>query len=216
MKKLDESKVRYIIRERRKGKPCSMIAKEMDISTRWVQKLCKRYSGVPISAISYPKPLGRPQNGLPGRREHSAVLSGVSDDCSGAVALEGEIERTTGIHIPHSIIHSILRDADIAEEQSKKSKRRKWIRYERTHSNSMWHTDYKQLDDGRWFLCYLDDASRFVPAWGVFNEATTENALKVLDEAIANHGKPASIMTGSWFAVLCQRVRNQEQGRIQI
>ena len=65
----------------------------------------------------------------------------------------------------------------------------------------MWHTGYKQLDDGRWFICYLDDASRFVTAWGVFSEATTENAIAVLEEAIKCHGKPASIMTdrGSQF-----------------
>ena len=201
MKKLDESKVKRIIREKRKGTPNCTIAKEAGISVRWVQRLCKRYSGVPIDKISYPLTMGRPKNSLPGRREHSAVLSALSDDCSGAISLEKEIEQTTGMHIPHNRIHPLLKDADMAEEQSRKSKRRKWIRYERTHANSMWHTDYKQLDDGRWFICYLDDASRFVTAWGVFEEATTENALKVLDEAITNHGKPASIMTdhGSQF-----------------
>ena len=65
-----------------------------------------------------------------------------------------------------------------------------------TYSNSMWHTDYKHLDDGRWFLCYEDDASRFVTGYGMFEHATTENALTVLEEAIKNHGKPASPMTG--------------------
>ena len=30
---------------------------------------------------------------------------------------------------------------------------------------------------------------------GMFEHATTENALAVLEEAIKNHGKPASIMT---------------------
>ena len=201
MKKLDESKVRWIIRESRKGTPSSTIAENAGVSVRWVQKLCRRYSGVPIDKIAYPGTLGRPKKSLPGRREHSAVLSAVSDEYSGAVYLEGKIEETTGMHIPHSTIHVMLSDADIAEAQSKKSKRRKWIRYERTHSNSMWHTDYKQLPDGRWFICYLDDASRFVTAWGAFPEATTENALAVLDEAIKHHGKPASIMTdhGSQF-----------------
>ncbi|MCE2508350.1 MAG: hypothetical protein J4G04_03490 [Nitrosopumilaceae archaeon] len=62
------------------------------------------------------------------------------------------------------------------------------------HSNSMWHTDYMQLDDGRWFICYLVDASRFVTAWGGFPEATTENAIAVLEEAIKRYGKPASII----------------------
>ena len=44
-------------------------------------------------------------------------------------------------------------------------------------------------------MCYEDDASRFVTGYGVFEHATTENALVVLEEAIKNHGKPASIMT---------------------
>ena len=60
----------------------------------------------------------------------------------------------------------------------------------------MWHTDYKHLDDGRWFLCYEDDVSRFVTGYGMFEHVTTENALAVLEEAIKNHSEPASIMTG--------------------
>ena len=57
------------------------------------------------------------------------------------------------------------------------------------------------LSDGRWLLCYEDDASRFVTGYGVFKNATTEHALAVLKKAIAHHGRPASIMTdhGSQF-----------------
>lgn len=115
--------------------------------------------------------------------------------------MEARIEEETGIHIPHNTIYEILMENGLASEESGRKKRRKWIRYERTHSNSLWHTDYKQLDDDRWFLCYEDDASRFVTGWGVFKEATTENALTVLEGAIKRHGKPASIMTdhGSQF-----------------
>ncbi len=102
---------------------------------------------------------------------------------------------------PHNTIHRILRDEDLASEESRKGKKRRWIRYERTYSNSLWHTDYKLLDDGRWFLCYEDDASRFVTGYGMFDNATTENALRVLDQAIRNHGKPAAVMMdhGSQF-----------------
>ena len=87
----------------------------------------------------------------------------------------------------------------MAASQPKKRKRRKWIRYEWTYSNSLWHTDWKQIHgvmhDSKWFLCYEDDASRFVTGYGIFDEATTENALIVLNEAIKNHGIPAAIMT---------------------
>ena len=59
----------------------------------------------------------------------------------------------------------------------------------------MRHTDYKHLDDKRWFVAYRDDASRFITRFGVFEHATGENAITVLHDAISNHGRPASILT---------------------
>ena len=56
--------------------------------------------------------------------------------------------------------HEILKDGKMARNEPKKSGRRKWVRCERAHSNSMWRTDYKQLDGGRRFLCYEDDSPR--------------------------------------------------------
>ena len=199
--KLDNSKVRWIVREKSKGiKTNAEIAESMNISVRGVQKLWARHRGKVSSEISHPKPMGRPEVGLPGRREHSAVLAFQSvPSCSGT--RQDLIKENIGTHIPNMTIHKILREENLAQKQPKKSKKRKWVRYEREYSNSLWHTDYKMLDDGRWFLCYEDDASRFVTAYGVFTEATTHNALAVLDEAIKNHGKPACIMTdhGSQF-----------------
>ena len=201
MSKLDESKVRWIISQKRKGTANSRIAEAMGISVRWVKKLCARYGSTSTEKIVYPLPMGRPRDSMPGRREHSAVLTARRENHVGAVRLHKRIAESTGMNIPYNRIHRILRDEDLASEQPKKSRRRKWVRYERTHSNSLWHTDYKLLDDGRWFLCYEDDASRFVTGYGMFEHATTENALAVLDEAMRNHGKPASIMTdrGSQF-----------------
>jgi putative transposase len=199
MTKLDCAKVEWIVREKRNGTPAVDIARQMGVSPRWVQKLAKRYKTG--GSVSFPLQMGRPKRSPPGRRELSAIFSAVTKEKCGAVSVEKAVDRDTEIHIPHNTIHKTLRDSDIAHEQPKKGRRRKWVRYERTYSNSMWHTDYKQLDDGRWFLCYEDDASRFVTGYGVFEHATTENALAVLDEAIKNHGKPASILTdrGSQF-----------------
>jgi putative transposase len=199
MSKPDESVVEWIIREKRKGRRNKQIAETAGVSMRWVQRLWARYKDSPN--ITYPLPMGRPVKGLAGRLEHSSVLTAKNGRRQGARAMEARIEKETGIHIPHNTIHEILMENGLASEESGKKKRRKWIRYERLHSNSLWHTDYKQLDDGRWFLCYEDDASRFVTGWGVFKEATAENAIIVLEGAIKRHGRPASIMTdhGSQF-----------------
>ena len=81
-----------------------------------------------------------------------------------------------------------------------------------THSNTLWHTDFKQLDNGQWFLCYEDDASRFVTGYGVFDKDTTENALDVMCKAIAAHGKPASIMTDHGAQFFANESEKKQKG----
>ena len=128
-----------------------------------------RYIYADSDKIVYPAPMRRPEDGIPRRRKHSAVLAARTEDRLDAVRLHGIIRGSTGINIPCNKIHQILGDEDLASEHPKKSRRRKWIRFERvTYSNSMWCTDYKLHDDGRRFLCYEDDASRFVTGYGVF------------------------------------------------
>ena len=104
--------------------------------------------------IVYPAPMGRPEDGALGCREHSAVLTARTEERLGAVRLHGIIMDSTGINIPYNKIHQISRDENLASEHPKKSKRRKWIRFERvTYSNSMRYADCKLLDDGRRLLC---------------------------------------------------------------
>ena len=177
----------------------------MGVTPRWIQRLWAMHQNRAARDITHPAPMGRPPNGMPGRREHSAGLSARHEDHAGAAALRRIIAQQTGMNIPHGTVHHILRDEGLAEAHPKKGGRRKWVRYERKYSNSLWHTDWKQIrgrmHDSRWFLCYEDDASRFVTGYGIFDNATAENALAVLEDAIKNHGRPASIMTdhGSQF-----------------
>ena len=137
MAKLDESKVRYILRKSRNGISTATITKEMNVSTRWIRKLCARYRNVNLKDVAYPMRMGRRPNGMPGRREESAVLTYRQAVHLGATEIEDVIEETTGIHIPHNTIHDMLKSMGLANTESKKSGKRRWVRYERTYSNSM-------------------------------------------------------------------------------
>ena len=198
--KLSTGRVRWIIRQKRMGETNARIAQSMGVSPRWVKKIWSRYRYADINTISYESRAGRRVSSAYGRREHSAVLSARGNEHLGASILRARIRKRSGLNIPKAVIHSVMVENGMARgEPRKKKKRRRWVRYERTHSNSLWHTDWKQIrggmHDGRWFLCYEDDASRFVTGYGIFDNATTENALRVLDGAVKNHGRPASIMT---------------------
>ena len=166
----------------------------MCVSVRWVQKTWAGHKAHAAGQISHPAPMGGPLQGMPGRREHSAVPPARQAEHAGAVALQRIMASQTGMNIPHGAIHAVLKDENMAETHPKKAKRRKCVRYEREHSNSLRRADWKLLDDGGRFPCCEDDASRFVTGYGAFEGAATENALAVLERAVADHGKPASTM----------------------
>ncbi len=136
MQKLDPVKISWIIREKENGAKNADVAHSIKISTRWVQKLYSQYrnsENIPVLG----KP-GRPKRIITEEMREAAESAFEKFKCS-AVFLE-KILDADGIHIPHNTIHQILRSKGLAEVQPKKRKRRKWIRFERTYSNSMWHT----------------------------------------------------------------------------
>ncbi len=63
------------------------------------------------------------------------------------VLLEKLIERLWNPHSPNTIYRVMLKH-DFVEENMNKKKRRKWVRYERTHSMSLWQGDWKSLERG--------------------------------------------------------------------
>jgi len=105
-----------------------------------------------------------------------------------------------------------MRDRGLAETPPKKNRRRKWVRYERTYSNSMWHTDWKLLDDRRCIICYQDYASRLIVHYGIFENATGYNAITVLREAIDKHGRPASILTDHGYQFYANQSEYKTKG----
>ena len=107
--------------------------------------------------------------------------------------------------ISYSSICRIMKGNGLVTPSAAKSRKRKWIRYERRHSNSMWHTDWHIMKDPRFrglnLITFLDDASRRVTGAALFTEATSENAVAVLRQAIKRVGTPATILSdnGSCF-----------------
>lgn len=131
---------------------------------------------------------------VPSREEKVRVVYAYSQWKLGATFLERIFRRQNTV-IPHNLIQRILNEAELGVRLDKKVKRKDWVRYERKHSNAMWHIDWTTLD-GRWLIAFQDDASRKIVGWGVFDAATTKNSIQVLEEAIKTHGTPKSILTG--------------------
>jgi len=192
MVKLNKRKLEWIIWEmKRRQLSVYQIAKQQKINKRHAYRMYTRY--LEEGELPIPKPPGRKPKEI-SQEEMDRVRKAHEDNAgAGAIAIE-KILQDEGISMPHNRIHKILIRAGLAHEQLAKKKRRKYVRYERKHSNSLWHTDWFEYK--RWkYILYEDDASRLITGYGMFKKATTENSIKVFDSAIDGWGKPKQVMS---------------------
>jgi len=99
------------------------------------------------------------------------------------------------VPISHNTIYQILVGAELNNPID--GPRKTWgkKRFQRTEPNQMWQADFKLTDDDRWMLTYLDDHSRFIPGSEISDDATSRNAIYLLQDCIDEYGAPKQILT---------------------
>lgn len=215
-RKLNKRKVRWIVRQVDKQQlSIRRIGRIQNISTRWVREIYRKYRGKNLyKDIKFKKSGRKPKPLL--ETEINLIKKIYSQYFVGAVNIE-KILRSMQISISHNRIHKVLLKESLSKTEPKKSKRRKWIRYERKHSNSLWHTDWFEID-GKQAIAFEDDASRFISGFGVFSNATARNAATVLEQAVNQYGKPKQLITdhGTQFISLSREdCENPEPNEFQ-
>jgi len=203
MKKPNQRKIKWILGEMERGElSVNKIARIQKITPRWARELYRRYKET--SQYPYPRKPGKKPKPI-SEEDISRVLAMKNKHpLSGALTIEKLLDRE-GKHIPHNRIHRILKEKGLAKSEPKKQKRRKWIRYERKHTNSLWHTDwFENVENGNKMILYEDDASRFIPKGKVFSHATAENSKSVLKDTLIEYYKPKQVISdhGTQFTSL--------------
>ncbi len=86
-------------------------------------------------------------------------------------------------------------------------------KFAREHSNTMWQTDFKLLDNDNWICTYLDDHSRFITHGREFSEnPSTEIALEIFMKASKKYGFPEQVLTDQGSEFYCTPKTGKEQG----
>lgn len=188
MKKLNKKKIKWIVKEvERRELGVWTIAQTQKITKQHAYRIAKKFKNHEPEF----KRCGRKPKQITDE-ERNIVIQAYKEIRASAVMIEQYLDEK-GIHINHNRIHRILLEAKLAKEEHRKKNRRKWVRYERKHSNSLWHTDWFEFK-GKPCIIYIDDASRFIPSHGEFTNANTENSLKVFHKGL-KYGKPKQVMS---------------------
>lgn len=197
MSKLSVKQRRWLVKKRLYGFDVDWICDELDIHRDtvyyWMQRFHKEgWKGL-IFKSHKPHTIHRtPQETV------DYIIKLRESRGWGPNRIEGHIKRDKpeGVElVGHSTVYRIICQAGLNKplEEPRKTWGKK--RFQRSKPNEMWQTDWKLTRDDEWMITYLDDHSRFIPASNVFDNANTENALDVLQQAIEEYGKPQQILT---------------------
>jgi len=169
------------------------IALSQKVTSRTVQSLVKTYKEYGWDGLKDHK-TGRPETSLNSNAE-IIILDLRKRFGYGACRIE-QLLKGKGFSISHRQIEKVLVRNGMVKPNPKKQKPRKWVRYELPNPNDMWHTDWSfdPFTNGN-VTVYIDDRTRLITGFGQFKHQTTENTLAVLYSAVAEYGKPKSIMT---------------------
>ena len=193
MYKLTFEKRVWIVKQRSKGIPTKDVALSQCVTERTVQKIVRKYKEQGLDALRDYK-TGRPETCL-NKNAEIIILDLRKQYRHGACHIE-QILKRKGFGISHRQIEKLLVRNDLVEQNIKKQKSRKWVRYELPNPNDLWHTDWtydpytqKQLS------VYIDDKTRLITSYGICRRANAENSIALLKAGIASYGKPKTVMT---------------------
>lgn len=114
----------------------------------------------------------------------------------GPTKMEGHLDSHFNVHIPHNRIHQLFVEKNLNNPIGKPRKTWGKTRWERQHSMSLWQGDWKDINsESDPMLTFYDDHSRFVVASRRFSEATTENVIRLVEQAFRRYGRPGQILT---------------------
>ena len=191
-----------------KGRRVSAVAAELGVTPRRIRRLRAEFREA--GSVHFPRPPGRPAL-QPPSQEVQLVLDAYRLEKVGVLRTAISLRRA-GHDISYQRVCRIMKENGLVVLSEVKSRKRKWVRYERKHSNSMWHIDWHTMKDPRMkglcLITFLDDASKCVTGAGLFGQTTSENAVTVLRQAICGFGVPATILPDNGSCFVGVRRRN--------
>lgn len=122
MKKLNDKKVAWIVREKQKGTKNKTIALIQKISVRRVRQIYSQYRKT--NQLPKLKKCGKPEPEPMSEEQKNLIVNEHEKTRLGALYLEKHIERKHKIHIPHNRIHMALLEKGFSRIEPNKRKQR--------------------------------------------------------------------------------------------
>lgn len=211
MKRIGKKKEKWIVRRYLAGMPTKLIAAHLQISTRVVYKKIANYKKVGKKSFEE-RTIGKPKQETNGKCKKRVKEYWEKFQC-GSVKLH-RIMAKDGYGISQYKIQQIMDEFKLTAPCPKRRGQRKYCSYRWPEEFMVLHTDWgvcpvtkKQL------IAYIDDHSRFIMGYGLYDNATTENTLNCLYRVLFEHGIPYAIITDRGSPFYANKIGKKQKGK---
>jgi len=193
MYKLTFKKRVWIVKQYLNGISASKLAISQNVHRRCVYQLMEKYKQFGWGGLKDSK-TGRPEIVL--NRNAEVVILDLRNRYKYGACMIEQLLKSRGFSISHRQIEKVLVRNNMVVPNVKKQKSRKWVRYEMPNPNDLWHTDWSYDPyTGKQLSVYIDDRTRLITSFGIFQRATADITIALLRSGIAEYGKPKAVMT---------------------
>lgn len=207
---MEINKQKWIIRKYLAGMPTKQIAAHLQIPLSTTYGIIKNYKN--FGKIIEAKSIGRPKE-LINKNCQTWILSEWQKYQCGSVKLH-KIMKKQGVGISQRKIQQILVENTLCAPCPKRRGQRKYCSYRWPSYTMVLHTDWTHCPiTGKDLIAFIDDHSRFIVGYGLYEGATTQNTLYCLYRCIANFGIPYAIITDRGSHFYANKIGKKKQGK---
>jgi len=180
------------------GMPARLIASHLQISHMTVYRIIANYKKFGKTIPT--KSIGRPKQEITTNFKEIIRAEWQTFQC-GSVKLH-TLLKMKGFGVSQRKIQQIMDEFNLTAPCPKRRGQRKYCSYQWPKEFIVLHTDWTNCPTTKkQLIAFIDDHSRYILGYGLYDNATTENVLNCLYKILFEHGIPYAIITdrGSCF-----------------
>lgn len=209
-RKMEEKKQKWVIRRYLAGMPAKLIAAHLQTSLKTVYRVIKHYKN--FGKIIDPKSKGRPRANLNKKCKELIRQEWQKYQC-GSVKLH-LIMRNKGFSVSQRKIQQVLDENSLTAPCPKRRGQRKYCSYRWPSGFMVLHVDWAICPiSKKHIIAYIDDHSRFIVGYGLYDKETAENTLNCLYRVLFEHGIPYAIISDRGAQFYANKLGKKEKGK---
>ncbi len=207
---MEKRKQGWVVRRYLAGMPTKKIAAHLQTSKRTVQRVICHYKN--FGKTKDIKPVGRPKREINGDYKKKVKDHWQKFQC-GSVKLH-KILSMKGFGVSQRKIQQIMNENRLTAPCPKRRGQRKYCSYRWPSCTMVLHTDWTTCPiTKKQLIAFIDDHSRFIIGYGLYDNATTENTLKCLYRIMFKYGVPYAIITDRGSHFYANKIGKKKKGK---